>query len=246
MMRTENGEIIDPTSYGNVARFINHSCDPNCETRKWTVGKETSVGIFARRNIEEDEELTFDYQFDTFKTPFTKCYCGTHKCKGYLGLAVYDQGEDNVNAPICHICKDLVEKKEYLVVCKGSCEQVFHFECVKEGSYMKVDRNSYFCKPCARINNKAMRKQRLRQEVEEINNSDDDNLPDEERKGANEGDVDMQCETPAGNSSNQGSPVKRGRPKGSGLSKTQPVIKAFLPIKVDPETRRFMLETPEN
>lgn len=51
MMRTEFGEIIDPTYYGNVARFMNHSCDPNCETRKWTVGKETSVGIFARRDI---------------------------------------------------------------------------------------------------------------------------------------------------------------------------------------------------
>jgi len=51
MMRTENGEVIDPTDYGNIARFINHSCDPNCVTRKWTVFKETSVGIFARRDI---------------------------------------------------------------------------------------------------------------------------------------------------------------------------------------------------
>ena len=108
-MRTENGEIIDPTTYGNVARFINHSCEPNCETRKWTVGKEISVGIFARRDIEEDEELTFDYQFDTFKTPFTKCYCGTKKCKGYLGLATYDK--DETNTPICKSCQNRIEKK---------------------------------------------------------------------------------------------------------------------------------------
>lgn len=51
MMRTENNEVIDPTYYGNIARFINHSCDPNCVTRKWTVHKETAIGIFARKDI---------------------------------------------------------------------------------------------------------------------------------------------------------------------------------------------------
>lgn len=61
MMRTDNGEVIDPTFYGNIARFINHSCDPNCVTRKWTVNKETMVGIFARKDMRENEELTFDY-----------------------------------------------------------------------------------------------------------------------------------------------------------------------------------------
>ena len=61
MMRTDNNEVIDPTFYGNIARFMNHSCDPNCVTRKWTVAKETMVGIFARKDIAEDEELTFDY-----------------------------------------------------------------------------------------------------------------------------------------------------------------------------------------
>lgn len=97
MMRTDNGEVIDPTYYGNVARFINHSCDPNCVTRKWTVFKETMVGIFARKDIRENEELTFDYQFDSFKTPFTKCYCGAPKCKGFLGLGMYEDSESDVD-----------------------------------------------------------------------------------------------------------------------------------------------------
>lgn len=85
-MRTTNNEVIDPTFVGNIARLINHSCDPNCETQKWNVLGEVCVGIFALKDIKENEELSFDYQFDFFKTPFTKCYCGTAKCKGYLGV----------------------------------------------------------------------------------------------------------------------------------------------------------------
>lgn len=75
-MRTNNNEVIDPTKVGNIARFINHSCDPNCETQKWNVLGEVCVGIFSLRDIKENEELSFDYQFDFFRTPFTKCYCG--------------------------------------------------------------------------------------------------------------------------------------------------------------------------
>jgi SET domain-containing protein len=37
LMKTTNNEVIDPTFHGNIARFINHSCDPNCVTQKWNV-----------------------------------------------------------------------------------------------------------------------------------------------------------------------------------------------------------------
>ena len=87
LMRIENNEVIDPTYSGNIARFINHSCDPNCQTRKWTILNEICVGIFTIKDIKENEELTFDYQFDFFKTAFTRCYCGSANCKGYLGVA---------------------------------------------------------------------------------------------------------------------------------------------------------------
>jgi len=85
-MKINNQEVIDPTYKGNLARFINHSCDPNCITVKWNVLGEVCIGIFANRDILEDEELTFDYQFDAYNTPLTKCLCGTACCKGYLGL----------------------------------------------------------------------------------------------------------------------------------------------------------------
>ena len=87
VMQIENGEVIDPTDQGNVARFINHSCEPNCGTRKWTILNEICVGIFTLRDIAEDEELTFDYRFDFHETPLTKCYCGARKCKGFLGIS---------------------------------------------------------------------------------------------------------------------------------------------------------------
>lgn len=60
-MRIDNNEVIDPTNSGNIARFINHSCDPNCQTTKWQVLDEVAVGIFAIKDIQEDEELTFNY-----------------------------------------------------------------------------------------------------------------------------------------------------------------------------------------
>lgn len=52
MMKLGGNEVIDPTYKGNMARFINHSCDPNCETQKWNVLGEICVGIFATRDIE--------------------------------------------------------------------------------------------------------------------------------------------------------------------------------------------------
>ena len=61
LMRIDNNEVIDPTYSGNIARFINHSCDPNCQTRKWTILNEVCVGIFTIKGIQENEELTFDY-----------------------------------------------------------------------------------------------------------------------------------------------------------------------------------------
>ena len=67
------------------------------------------VGIFAVKDIQENEEPSFDYQFDFFKTPWTECYCGSSNCKGYLGVKQgnynSDESEDeNVQGPLCHIC----------------------------------------------------------------------------------------------------------------------------------------------
>jgi hypothetical protein len=75
----------------------------------------------------ENEELSFDYQFDFFKTPFTKCYCGTAKCKGYLGvLATSDNLGREISAPSCGYCKKLVTEKSELLVCRGVKKEAYH------------------------------------------------------------------------------------------------------------------------
>ncbi len=64
----------------NTARLINHSCDPNCEA--WSRGKK--IFIHALRDIEEGEELTFDYGFDVECYEDHPCRCGRNACVGYI------------------------------------------------------------------------------------------------------------------------------------------------------------------
>ncbi|KAK7731440.1 hypothetical protein SLS57_001379 [Botryosphaeria dothidea] len=51
---------------GNIARFVNHSCDPNCRMEKWTVNGEQRMALFANRHIMTGEELTWHYNFESY------------------------------------------------------------------------------------------------------------------------------------------------------------------------------------
>lgn len=59
-------KFIDATKSGGIGRFANHSCRPNCYVAKWTVGEHVRMGIFAKRNIQKHEELTFNYNVDRY------------------------------------------------------------------------------------------------------------------------------------------------------------------------------------
>ena len=89
LMEVSNNQIIDARLKGNLSRFINSSCHPNCETQKWQDAStgETRVGIFAVKDIAAGEELTYDYNFAHFggegTTSFT-CMCGHPLCRGTL------------------------------------------------------------------------------------------------------------------------------------------------------------------
>ncbi|OBZ82198.1 Histone-lysine N-methyltransferase, H3 lysine-36 specific, partial [Choanephora cucurbitarum] len=84
-MTLKTDEIIDATKKGCLARFINHSCNPNCVTQKWVVGKNMRIGIFTKKAIQAGSELTFDYKFERYGAVAQPCYCGEPTCKGYIG-----------------------------------------------------------------------------------------------------------------------------------------------------------------
>ena len=84
-MNVGNGEVIDACRKGNQARFINHSCDPNCETQKWLVRGELAIGLFALTDVKSGEELTFDYNFERYGDKPMRCYCGAGKCRKFIG-----------------------------------------------------------------------------------------------------------------------------------------------------------------
>ncbi|KAF9416858.1 histone methyltransferase set2 [Podila epigama] len=65
-MSLQGDEVIDATKKGCLARFINHSCNPNCHLEKWIVGSKVRIGIFSIKEIKYGEELTFDYQFERY------------------------------------------------------------------------------------------------------------------------------------------------------------------------------------
>lgn len=60
--RLDDEYVVDATKRGGLARFINHSCDPNCYTKIITVDGQKKIGIYSRRSIVDGEELFYDYK----------------------------------------------------------------------------------------------------------------------------------------------------------------------------------------
>ncbi|KAI9991382.1 hypothetical protein PInf_019063 [Phytophthora infestans] len=79
------GVYIDARNKGSFTRFVNHSCEPNCKTEKWTVKGETRIAVSALRDIEVGEELTFDYKWKALGSRQITCCCGAPSCKGVIG-----------------------------------------------------------------------------------------------------------------------------------------------------------------
>lgn len=83
----DDGRVIDASVRGNAARWINHSCAPNCDTYEDDGGR---VFIEARRTIRAGEELAYDYhlQHDGPIGPRLRkryaCRCGARRCRGTM------------------------------------------------------------------------------------------------------------------------------------------------------------------
>ncbi|KAI1393918.1 uncharacterized protein F4822DRAFT_424381 [Hypoxylon trugodes] len=84
MSLTKN-EFVDATKKGNLGRFCNHSCNPNCYVDKWVVGSKLRMGIFTSRKIQPGEELVFNYNVDRYGADPQPCYCGEPNCIGFIG-----------------------------------------------------------------------------------------------------------------------------------------------------------------
>ncbi|KAL1894708.1 histone methyltransferase set2 [Sporothrix stenoceras] len=84
-MSLTKSEFVDATRKGNLGRFCNHSCNPNCYVDKWVVGNKLRMGIFAGRSIRAGEELVFDYNVDRYGADPQPCYCGEPNCTGFIG-----------------------------------------------------------------------------------------------------------------------------------------------------------------
>ena len=89
LFTVDSKTVIDGGVGGNEARFINHGCDPNCQT----VNTKRRIFIEAVRTIQPGEELAYDYQIerDPDDPPnvdeIFACRCGAAKCRGSMLVA---------------------------------------------------------------------------------------------------------------------------------------------------------------
>lgn len=87
--------VIDSFQYGNDSRYINHSCSPNGEVQKWIVDGLLRIAIYAKRNIQPNEEITFDYNFALFNQNDKQvCKCGSKNCRGFIIGSKYFESDD--------------------------------------------------------------------------------------------------------------------------------------------------------
>lgn len=83
LFRVDHDTIIDATKCGNLARFINHCCTPNCYAKVITLEAQKKIVIYSKQPIGVNEEITYDYKFPIEDTKIP-CLCRTDSCRGTL------------------------------------------------------------------------------------------------------------------------------------------------------------------
>uniref|UniRef100_UPI003AAA9815 histone-lysine N-methyltransferase NSD2 n=1 Tax=Centroberyx gerrardi TaxID=166262 RepID=UPI003AAA9815 len=148
MLTIDKDRIIDAGPKGNYSRFMNHSCQPNCETQKWTVNGDTRVGLFAVCDIPAGTELTFNYNLDCLGNEKTVCRCGAPNCSGFLGDRPKNSNGQTAEPKGKKLKKKLKKKRSegkkksedecfrcgdggQLVLCdKKTCTKAYHLSCL--------------------------------------------------------------------------------------------------------------------
>lgn len=85
MFRLDERRVVDATLSGGLARYINHSCQPNCVAETVEVDRHLRIIIFAKRRIARGEELAYDYKFDIEDDAHKiMCMCGAPNCRKWM------------------------------------------------------------------------------------------------------------------------------------------------------------------
>lgn len=174
----DKDNIIDAYPRGNLSRFMNHSCDPNCETQKWTVNGEIRVGLFATRDIIVGEELCFNYNLDSLGNEKKACKCGSANCSGFLGVQPKTQhaitvAEKSKNSKLKKTKNNKVKRKKTnknkkahddecfscgdggeLICCdRSQCTKAYHKDCLimDKPPTGKWQCPWHFCDECGKL-----------------------------------------------------------------------------------------------
>eukprot|EP00980_Cylindrotheca_fusiformis_P013148 scaffold3315_cov98-Cylindrotheca_fusiformis.AAC.2 len=87
IMALDKDIYLDARSTGSLARYINHSCEPNCVVERWKVKGIIRAIVVAKQDMAAGTELSFDYQWERKRgrAP-TKCHCQSLSCRGTLEI----------------------------------------------------------------------------------------------------------------------------------------------------------------
>jgi hypothetical protein len=109
--RIDDEWVADATVHGGRARFINHSCDPNCESRIFSMDGTRKIGIYAKRAIQRGEELCYDYKVREGRGPVGLCL---------LGWVVHVPGTAGVVC-LAHVCSHTHPLRQLRHFCALQC-----------------------------------------------------------------------------------------------------------------------------
>merc|ERR1711928_196188 len=110
---------------------MNHSCEPNCETQKWTVLGDTRIGLFAVMDIPANTELTFNYKLECASDVVNEsnqrqhpCHCGAPNCAGFIGAKSKSKVQEKTQTEdFCFRCAE----GGHLMMCDvKTCSKVYH------------------------------------------------------------------------------------------------------------------------
>jgi len=83
LFRIDLDYVVDATKCGNLARFVNHSCEPNCYAKIIKIDGSSKIVIYSKQPIAIGEEITYDYKFP-IEDEKIRCLCGSKNCRKYL------------------------------------------------------------------------------------------------------------------------------------------------------------------